>query len=159
MVLPARLDPENAELTFTNSISLKMLPRSVRKVARHLLMNDEPQTLKQACETVKVNYDSFKVMTTRLRTKGIDFQSFIDEQSNIILKQEKLAVNRSLVNGAVSGSHNHQKLYYQLTGDLKESVSIGQITLAIGINVAGVIPQDDRDQGVIDVEPVIPAGK
>ena len=54
----------------------------------------------------------------------------------------------------------HQKLYYQRTGRLTETTNINVGTLAIGINITGVNPQDnDRAAGVIDVEPVIPKGK
>jgi len=58
---------------------------------------------------------------------------------------------------AVSDSHADRKLYYQLTGDLKETTSTTNITLAIGINSS---PHYDAptasEKGVLDVEPVVP---
>ena len=159
--MPSQLTlKEDATFVPENAISLKHFPLNIRKVAKKILETDEPLRLKDACGMAKVNYNSFKVQVAKYRQKGLDFQTFIDEQANSFLKEEKMAVNRSLVNGAVSGSHNHQKLYYQLTGDLKETTNINIGALAIGININGLSGQDDtRDKGTIDVEPFIPKGK
>ena len=158
MAIASYKNPENAEIVLENVISLKKFPLNVRKVAKYMLENEAPLMQKKACEDVGVNYASFRAQVAKYRHKGIDFQQFIDEQSHNYLRQEKMAINKSLVIGAVLGSHNHQKLYYQLTGDLKETTINTSITLAIGMNVTAVTPADqDRDKGVIDVEPVIPS--
>jgi regulatory protein YycI of two-component signal transduction system YycFG len=99
----------------------------------------------------------------RAKKNGNDFQKFIDEQAKMILHQNKVAVYKAVVDGAVSGSstaHNNQKLYAQLTGDVKDSgATTTHITLAIGINSHPNIQFGDEERGVIDVEPVIPRGK
>ena len=145
---------------FENSINLKKFPPILRKVGKFMLQSDEPFTLMSACRAVNVNYDSIRTLINRSKRKGNDFQRFIDEQSSIFLHESKVGVYKALVNGAVSDSHMDRKLYFQLTGDLKETTNINVGTLAIGINITGVNPQDnERAAGVIDVEPVIPKGK
>jgi hypothetical protein len=53
-----------------------------------------------------------------------------------------------------------RKLYFQLTGDLKESTNVSIGTLAIGVNISGLAPGDnDREKGVIDITPTIPKEK
>ena len=154
------LNVSDETVTFENSINLKRFPPKIRKVAKYMLETDQPITITQACTALNLNLNSIMVMMSKARRNGLDFLTFIDEQSTTILRRDKLAINKSLVNGAVLGSHKHQKLYYQLTGDLKETTNINVGTLAIGINITGVNPQDqDRAAGVIDVEPVIPKGK
>lgn len=158
MTLPAIKD-DVSHFIPENAIDLKKFPLNVRKVAKKMLESDKPMPLSQACREAGVNYDSFRVQLTKCRQKGLDFQAFIDEQSSTILKLDKMAVNRSLLDGAVSGSHNHQKLYYQLTGDLKENNTVNIGTLTVGVVIQQPSQDTQRDKGVIDVEPMIPKGK
>lgn len=150
---------EDATYIPENAISLRHFPLNIRKVAKKILETDASIRIKDACQMANVNYASFRTQVTRFRQKGIDFYQFIDEQAQSFLKEEKMAVNKSLVEGAVSGSHNHQKLYYQLTGDLKETTNINIGTLTVGVNVSSLPMDTSRDKGVIDVEPFIPKGK
>lgn len=139
-------------------VSLKRFPRSLQKVAKTLLASDEPMTLKEASLKAGVSYDSIRTMIFRLRKKGIDFQSFIDVEASSMLRADKIAVHKALLAGAVSGSHNHQRLYYQLSGDLKDdSRATMNVNLTVGINAMPLSNTEQReDKGVIDVEPVIP---
>lgn len=140
-----------------NAISLKRFPRALQKVAKTMLASDGPMTLKEASLKAGVPYDTTRGTIHRYRKKGIDFQRFIDNEATAMLKQDKIAVHRALLGGAVSGSHQHQKLYYQLTGDLKETTSTTNITLAIGINATPHSgPANGSEKGVLDVEPVVP---
>jgi len=141
-----------------DTISLKKFPPKVRKVARYILENEEIPTWKAACAAVDVDYDTFRKEIWRARKKGNDFQKFIEEQSTSLLKMEKLAVHGALLRGAVSDSHADRKLYYQLTGDLKEQTNIQHnITLNMGFIPASSGGQDTRKSGVIDTKPFIPS--
>lgn len=148
---------DRGTIEFTNVVSLKRFPPKLRKLGKFLLETDEPCTISDACKKTGLNKDSVYVMIDRARKKGNDFQRFINEQASIMLFREKIAVHQSLVAGAVSGSHQHQKLYYQLTGDLQNTVNTTNITLAIGIaSDPGIAAVSASEKGVIDVEPVIP---
>lgn len=141
-----------------NTISLKDFPPKVRKVIKHILETDSPCTMKAACAAVGVNYESFRTQVTKARKKGHDIRKFIDEQSSMFLHEHKYAVHAALVNGAVSDSHADRKLYFQLTGDLKEQTNIQHnITLNMGFIPAGSGGQDTRKSGVIDTKPFIPS--
>ena len=151
---------DNADLN--NQISLKKFSPLLRKIGKYILENDEPKTIAQAVRDLNLNEMSVWNTITRNRKKGNDFTMFVDQEAKMLLHTNKVAVYRSLLSGAVSStstSHNDRKLFMQVTGDLKETVNVGQITLAIGVNITNVSPQDDRAKGVIDVEPVIPVGK
>ena len=151
---------ENGQVVLENVISLKKFPPELRKLGKYLLESPKPVTLTQACQELGLSVDSVYVSIHRAKKKGNDFQDFINQEANNILHKNKANVLRALVDGAVSESHNDRKLYFQLTGDLKETTNINVGTLAIGINITGVTPQDqDRTAGTIDVEPVIPKGK
>jgi len=148
----------------SNQISLKQFPPKLRKLAKKLLESDSPMTVSDACTELKLNIDSIYSMITRCRRNGNDFTQFIQEQSQALLHTNRIGVYRSVINQAVSSistAHNQQKLFSQLVGDVKDDVRInGQITLAIGINTSAISPQDqDRNKGIIDVEPMVPRGK
>src|SRR3990167_2022420 len=150
----ALAESENDATLHNNKwISLKQFPPKLRKLAVYLLQMDKAVTIKQACEEIDINYNSARTMMDRY-----NFREFISNIAYAYLDSNLVAVDVSLVNGAVSGSHNHQKLYYQRIGKLTEQTINTSITLAIGMNVTAVTPADqDRSKGVIDVEPVIPS--
>lgn len=139
-----------------NAISLKQFPPVLRDLGKYLLESDKPVSYTQACKELNLNRDSVYTTINRVRRKGLDFQKFIDEQSSMILNQSKVGVFRALVEGAVSDSHMDRKLYFQLTGDLKESTNINVGSLTIGININALPVDPGRDKGIIDVEPFIP---
>ena len=146
----------------SNCISLKQFPPKLRKLGKFLLESDVPMTITDACKVLKLNMDSIYSMIGRCRRNGNDFSEFINEQSQMLLRNNRIGVYQAVIRGAVSNSstsHNNQKLFSQLVGDAKEDVKISVGTLAIGINITGIAPQDqDRTAGTIDVEPVIPKG-
>ena len=152
---------KDLQLVQDNVIDLKQFPPKLRKLAKFMLQNDTPMTLKECCKECDLNIDSIYTMIDRSKRKGNDFQQFIHDQMTKVLQSNKLNVANSLVEGAVSGSHMDRKLFYELTGDLKKEVDINvNNTLCIGINTQGIRPSDlEREKGVIDTEVIIPKGK
>lgn len=147
----------------SNLISLKHFPPKLRKVAKLLLESPIPMTISDACKALNVNYDSIRTLIWKSKQKGNDFNEFINQQSQMLLHNNRVGVYKAVIDGAVSGSstaHNQQKLFSQLTGDLKETpnINIGSLTLGININSLA-ITESAQDKGVIDIEPVIPKGK
>lgn len=154
---------ESDVVNISNQILLKHFPPKLRKLAKHLLESEQPMTVSDACRELKLNRASIGTLIYKSKQKGNDFVEFINEQSKMLLHTNRIGVYKATIRGAVSEtstSHNDRKLFAQLVGDAKDDTKINaSITLAIGVNVSSVIPQDDRDKGVIDVEPVIPVGK
>lgn len=158
MSLPVNTENDDVYVIPEDTISLKKFPPKVRKVAKYILECESIPTWKVACEETGVDYDTFRTMISRAKKKGNDFQKFIEEQSTSLLKMEKLSVHSALLRGAVSDSHADRKLYYQLTGDLKEQTNIQHnITLNMGFIPASSGGQDTRKSGVIDTKPFIPS--
>jgi len=142
------------------NISLNDFPKSLRKLAEYMLNSDEILTVTEAIKKGDFNYDSITTMISREKKKGRDFKRFMNEQMQILLNGQKLRVTKALISGAVKRSHADRKLYFQLTGDLKESPNINVGTLAIGVNITGLNQgENERDKGTIDITPTIPDGK
>jgi len=138
-------------------IILGHFPKKLKQLGKYLLENEDSLTIAEACERLELNKDSIYTMITRCRRKGNDFSKLINDQLQNVLHENKLRIGKSLVKGAVSGSYNHQKLYFQLTGDLKEDTNITVNNLTIGINISGARSADtQRPKGTIDVTPIIP---
>lgn len=157
MTVPAKTENDDVYVIPENTVSLKQFPPKVRKVAKYILQSESIPTWKAACQEAGVDYQTFRTLISRAKKKGNDFQKFIEEQSTSLLKMEKLAVHSALLAGAVSDSHADRKLYYQLTGDLKEHTNIQtNITLNMGFIPASSHEQDTRKPGMIDVQPFIP---
>ncbi len=152
-------EDENSHYIAEHVVSLKHFPPKLRKLAKHLLESG-PCTINEACRVLKLNQDSIHVMIWKSKKKGNDFQKFIDERASEILHRNKLGVYSALVEGAVSHTPqatSDRKLYFQLTGDLKENtVNIGTLTVGVVIQQPS---QDTREKGIIDVEPMIPQAK
>ena len=140
-----------------DAISLKQFPPKLRKLGKHLLESDKPMTVSQACRELNINRESIGTMIHRAKQNGNDFKAFVDEQSKMILHVGKIGVYKALQEGAVSDSHQDRKLYFQLTGDLKEEANITVNNLTIGINIEGTKPSDTRKpKTVLDINPIIP---
>lgn len=141
-----------------NVISLKGFPPVLKRLGKHILESDKPLSIAQASDDLGLSLQAVYQYIWRSRKKGKDFNKFIQSVSQDYLHANKIGVVRALLDGAVSDSHADRKLYFQLTGDLKENtVNTGSITLNIGINTAPVSSSETvQDKGVIDVEPVIP---
>ena len=81
----------------------------------------------------------------------------MNNQMQLMLNGQKLKVAKALIDGAVSSSHQDRKLYFQLTGDLKDEANITVNNLTIGINIEGSKPADTRrPKSTIDINPIIP---
>lgn len=132
------------------------LPTNLKKLLYHTLTHETPLTLIETCKVLKIRYTSVKTQMYELRKRGIDFQKYVDDIAEQYLRQNLLVVDKAMLTEAVSGSFNHQKLYYQRIGKLSEVSAPANITLSIGLNISNVEPQDHREAGTIDVEPIIP---
>jgi hypothetical protein len=140
--------------------TLNDFPKSLRKLGLFMLENEDILTVTEAIRKGNFNYDSITTMISRERKKGRDFKKFMNGQLQNLLNGQKLKVANALIQGAVSDSHADRKLYFQLTGDLKETTVNNQITLNMGFIPVHSQEQDTgREIGVIDVKPFIPKGK
>lgn len=141
-----------------NVISLKGFPPVLKKLGKHILENDKPISIAQAADDLGLSLQAVYQYIWRSKKKGKDFNKFIQSVSQDYLHANKIGVVRALLDGAVSDSHADRKLYFQLTGDLKENTgNTTQITLNVGINAipqAAIIQAEEK--GIVDVEPVIP---
>ena len=137
--------------------TLNDYPSSLRKLAKFMLDNDDILTVSEAIKKGNFNYSSITTIMSREKKKGKDFKKFMNNQMQTMLNGQKLKVAKALIDGAVSDSHQDRKLYFQLTGDLKEEANITVNNLTIGINISGARPADtQRPKGTIDVTPIIP---
>lgn len=156
------IDVESNIVNTDNLILLKQFPPKLRKLAKHLLESDQPLTVSDACRDLNLNRASIGTLIYKSKQKGNDFVQFIEEQSKMLLHENRIGVYKAVIRGAVqetSTSHNQQKLFTLLVGDTKESTSINIGTLTVGVNVSALPVQDQRDKGVIDIEPYVPKGK
>lgn len=151
MTLPNKFE-ENQILTLND------FPSSLRKLAKFMLNNEDIMTVSEAIKKGNFNYSSITTIMSREKKKGKDFKKFMNNQMQLLLNGQKLKVAKALIAGAVSNSHADRKLYFKLTGDLKESEkSINVHYLSIGINQSGIRPKDLSDEkGIIDINPEIP---
>lgn len=124
-----------------------------------MLESEEIMTVGEAIRNGNFNYGSITTLISRERKKGRDFKRFMNTQLQNLLAGQKIKVAKALINGAVSESHADRKLFFQLTGDLKEQAVSVTNTLTIGIAVNVPYPCPLEEKGVIDVEPVVPEGK
>jgi len=143
------------------AIDLRKFPPKLRQLGKYLLQSESPITMTQACKDLNLNRASIGTLIYKAKQKGNDFSKFIEEQSKSVLHLNKVGVYRALVKGAVEGRAAHQKLFFQLTGDLKEDTNNIKINhLTIGINQSGTRPSDLSDEkGIIDINPEIPIAK
>ena len=154
--LPVKKD-DNTEVELTNVIDLTPYAPKLRQLAQHILQSDSPLTIVEACQQLGLNKDSIYTMMMRAKKKGNDLSKLINSQMMNMLNENRLRIGKSLVNGAVLGAVQSQKLYYQLTGDLKEEANITVNNLTIGINIEGTKPSDTRKpKTVLDVQAIIP---
>mgnify|MGYP001248720848 CR=1 FL=1 len=153
MIIPKEYE-QNTKLTLND------FPKSLRKLGLYMLESEDIMTITEAIREGNFNYDSITTMISREKKKGRDFKRFMNNQLQNLLNGQKLKVANALIQGAVSDSHADRKLYFQLTGDLKETTVNNQITLNMGFIPVHSHNQDSRrEMGVIDVKPFIPKGK
>ena len=143
------------------SSELQRFPPRLRRIAQHIFNSNKLLTIDEAISQLKMNRKSVYNGISLSKKKGYDFYEFLNRSFQLMLSKNKYAVGQSLVRGAVSGAAAHQKLFFQLTGDLKESEkSINVHFLTIGVNQTGSRPADlSKEKGIIDLDPEIPTNK
>lgn len=137
-------------------VELSALPPQLRKLAKHILKNGVEVSLRQTCDDLKMNYNSVTSQIHTLKQKGIDLQAFLEEVSASYLETELINVDKALVKGALKGSHNHQKLYYQRTNKINQDTNVNINILSVGVAHSSRPKDLERKKGIIDLEPVIP---
>jgi len=140
---------------------LQSFPPRLRRIAQHIFNSNKLLTIDDAIRELSVNRKSIYNGISLCKRKGNDFYEFLNRSFQLMLSKNKYAVGQALVRGAVSGAAAHQKLFFQLTGDLKESEkSINVHFLTIGVNQTGTRPADlSKEKGIIDLDPEIPPNK
>jgi len=133
------------ELTKTTP-ELEDFPPKLRKLANTIIETIKIKTLKEYCELANVNYDSVRATIPRLKRKGIDFNVYMNNQYMKFLIDNKLDVSKSVVEGAISGTHADRKLFFQLTGDLVEHHKVDHNVQAkiVVFSPSSVMPEDIR---------------
>ncbi len=142
---------------------LEDFPPKLRKLAQTIVETIQIKTLKEYCELANVNYDSVRATIPRLKRKGIDFNVYMNNQYMKFLIDNKLDVSKSVVEGAISGTHADRKLFFQLTGDLVERQQVDHnVKAKIVVFSPSTIPEDiqkirekERDKDgvqIIDLE-------
>ncbi len=126
---------------------LEDFPPKLRKLAQIIIENIQTKTLKEYCELANVNYDSVRATIPRLKKKGIDFNVYMNNQYMKFLIDNKLDVSKSVVEGAMSGTHADRKLFFQLTGDLVERQQVDHnVKAKIVVFSPGKMPDDVREK-------------
>ena len=135
------------ELT-KSALKLEDFPPKLRKLANTIIETIKIKTLKEYCELANVNYDSVRATIPRLKRKGIDFNVYMNNQYMKFLIDNKLDVSKSLVNGAISGTHADRKLFFQLTGDLVEKQQVDHNIKAkiVVFSPSPIMPEDIRKE-------------
>jgi len=134
------------ELT-KSALKLEDFPPKLRKLANTIIETIKIKTLKEYCELANVNYDSVRATIPRLKKKGIDFNVYMNNQYMKFLIDNKLDVSKSLVDGAISGTHADRKLFFQLTGDLVERQQVDHnVKAKIVVFSPSEIPQDIQEE-------------
>jgi len=135
------------ELT-KSALKLEDFPPKLRKLAQIIIENIQTKTLKEYCELANVNYDSVRATIPRLKKKGIDFNVYMNNQYMKFLIDNKLDVSKSVVEGAISGTHADRKLFFQLTGDLVEHHKVDHNLKAkiVVFSPGNIIPKDVQEQ-------------
>lgn len=141
------------------TVQLQDFPPRLQIIAKHILNSDRIITLNDSIKELKLNKKSIYNGISSSRKKGKDFYEFLNRSFQIMLSRNKYEVGKALVREAVLDSHADRKLFFQLTGDLKEQTVSVTNTLTIGIAVNVPYPNTQEEKGVIDVEPVIPVGE
>jgi len=139
------------------SSELQSFPPRLRRIAQHIFNSNKLLTVDDAIQELRMNRKSVYNGISLCKRKGNDFYEFLNRSFQLMLSKNKYAVGQALVREAVSSSHQDRKLYFQLTGDLKEDSNITVNNLTIGINIEGSKPVDTRrPKSTIDINPIIP---
>lgn len=138
---------------------LQDFPPRLRKIAKFLLNSNRIITLEDAIMELNLNKKSIYNGISDSKKKGNDFYEFLNQSFQNMLSRSKFEVGKALVRGAVSDSHMDRKLFFQLSGDLRESTNVNINVLTIGYNINPLPAGNEREKGEICVQPFIPKGK
>jgi len=103
---------------------LQDFPPKLRKLGMFIINSGQLMTLKEASDATGISYSTIRTQIMRCKKKGNDFNKLVDEHVIEKLRNARPDVYKSLLEGALSGSYNHIKLYSQLVGDYKERQEI-----------------------------------
>ncbi len=134
------------ELTKTTP-KLEDFPPKLRKLGLFIMNSGQLMTLKEACESTGISYSTIRTQIMRCKKKGNDFHNLIDTHVIEKLRNARPDVYKSLLEGAISGSLGHQKLFSQLVGDYTERQQVDHnLTAQIVVFSPSKIPQDLQEQ-------------
>ena len=108
------------------SPKLEDFPPIIRKVLEYKL-NSGPEriTYKEICDTIGVNYESFKSEKWKYKEKhNKDLDLYLYNHRLDPIKNSAYQVYSSITNKAISGALGQQKLVTELLGDVKNKVEI-----------------------------------
>jgi hypothetical protein len=102
------------------ALKLKDFPPKLNKLGQFIINSGQLMTLKDACETTGINYQTVRTQIMGCKKKGLDFHKLVDGFVIEKLRKARPAVYKSLQERAIDGSLGHQKLFAQVCGDLVE---------------------------------------
>ena len=127
---------------------LEDFPPKLRKLGMFIINSGQLMTLKEASEATGISYSTIRTQIMRSKKKGNDFHNLIDEHVIEKLRNARPEVYKSLLEGAISGSAAHTKLFAQLTGDLVEHHKVDHNIKAkiMVFSPSSVMPDDVREK-------------
>jgi hypothetical protein len=96
----------------------------LRQLGRFMIDSGELMTLKDACKSIGINYNSAKSQIFKCKKKGLDFNGLVDDYVIEKLRYARPQVYKSLRERAISGSLGHQKLFAEIVGDSKNKLEV-----------------------------------
>jgi hypothetical protein len=103
---------------------LEDFPPKLRNLGRFIIDSGQLMTLKEACESIGINYNSAKSQILKCKKKGLDFHRLVDDYVIEKLRNARPEVYQSLQEKAISGSLGHQKLFAEIVGDSKNRLEV-----------------------------------
>jgi len=127
---------------------LEDFPPKLRKLGMFIINSGQLMTLKEASEATGISYSTIRTQIMRCKKKGNDFNKLVDEHVIEKLRNARPDVYKSLLEGAISGSLGHQKLFSQLVGDYTERQQIDHNVKAkiMVFSPSSVMPEDIRKE-------------
>ena len=107
-----------------SSTKLEDFPPKLRKLGQFIINSGQLMTLKEACESTGINYQTIRTQILRSKKKGLDFHRLVDDHVIEKLRNARPEVYKSLQDQAISGSLGHQKLFSEIVGDRKDKLEI-----------------------------------
>lgn len=129
-----------------SSTKLEHFPPKLRKLGQYIISCGQLMTLKEACESTGINYDTVRTLIARYKRKGKDFHSLVNDCVIEKLVNARPDVYRSLQEKAISGSLGHQKLFSEIVGDHKNKVEVDhRITGLFAVFTSHSVPEANKE--------------